>query len=301
MVANASVILCTRNRLDDLLICLDSIAHQTVAPKELIIVDSSDIPLETNTVFQSAFCPSIFQQTALRYFHTKPGLTYQRNYGIKRAHGSVIYFFDDDVIVQSDYVAMMQQVFDQYPHYAGGTGDICNIEKSGSFKYRWFRKLFLLPHEQGSGNFTWSGLPTHPYGTVQFKSIEIAGGCCMAFRKDVLKQYLFDEQFHGYSYMEDADIGCRISRDYELFFNPQAQVVHNESPVSRDRVAIVSAMFIYNYSYLFFKNFYRYNRLKFFGYIWSVIGLFVQGIITRNGQQLRGYTKGLYTFYIKKG
>lgn len=301
MVANASVILCTRNRLDDLLICLDSIAHQTVAPQELIIVDSSDAPLEQQQKFKDLFCQSVFEQSSLRYFHTKPGLTYQRNYGIKRAHGSVVYFFDDDVILQSDYLERMQSVFDQYPEYAGGTGDISNINKKASSKYRWFRKIFMLPSEQASGNFTWSGLPTHPYGTSNFKSIEIAGGCCMAFRNSILKQYQFDEQFHGYAYMEDADIGRRISQEYQLFFNPQAKVVHNESPVARDRIATVSEMFVYNYSYLFFKNFYRYNRLKIFGYIWSLFGLFLQALLMRNKEQLRGYFHGLRRYHGKKG
>lgn len=300
MALNASVILCTRNRCADLLLCLESLAHQTVMPQEIIVVDSSDTPLERNNQFLATFVTSQFPETKLSYFHTKPGLTYQRNYGIKRALGSVIYFFDDDVILHVDYLEQMQKVFDSHPSYAGGMGDIININKKPSLKYRWLRKFFLLPHEGGSGNFTWSGMPTHPYGTKKFKSVEIAGGCCMAFRATVLKHHYFDEHFHGYASLEDADIGRRISLEQPLFFNPSAQLIHNESPAARDRVAVTSAMFVYNYSYLFFKNFYRYNRLKIIGYWWSVIGLFVQAFLMRNKAQLKGYRLGIYSFYFKK-
>ena len=84
----------------------------------------------------------------------------------------------------------------------------------------------------------------------------------MAFRKEILERHQFDERFHGYAYMEDGDIARRISYYKPLFFNPRAKLQHLESPAARDRVVDNSAMFVYNYRYLFFKNFYQCNRLK---------------------------------------
>jgi len=178
-----------------------------------------------------------------------------------------------------------------------GMGDISNINQYPSRKYQFFRRVFLLPHQGGRGNFTWSGMPTHPYGTKQFKQIQVLGGCCMAFRSEILKDIKFDELFHGYAYMEDADIARRVSLQYPIFFNPAAKLDHNESPAARDRLHITSAMFVYNYSYLFFKNFYPRNRLKVFCYAWSVLGLFIEALILQRLDYLKGYSKGLWQFY----
>ena len=300
MKLTASIIICTRNRCDDLLKCLRSIASQTIKPEQLIIVDSSTIPLYKQKPFTHLLQKKNLSKENSIYFHTKPGLTYQRNQGIKRASGDIIYFFDDDVVLSPSYLFEMQSTFQQHPEYAGGMGDISNVNKNSSWQYSWFRRFFMLPHEQGSGRFTFSGMPTHPYGTSEFKTVETIGGCGMAFRKSILKQWQFDETLHGYCYLEDADIAYRISRHKKLFFNPSAQLKHNESPRARNKKTITYAMFAYNYSYLFFKNIYPHNRLKIVAYWWSLIGLLIQSIILIDKAQLRGYVDGLIAFYRKR-
>jgi len=299
MDPRTTVIVCTRNRACDIIVCLDSLSKQQEEADELIIVDSSDQPLEQNRQFQQQFSKKKFLSTSLLYLHTKPGLTYQRNVGIGRATGDVIYFFDDDVILDKDYLREMNSVFQKHPEYAGGMGTISNV-KPGSLRYQLFRKLFLLPREKASGNFSWSGMPTHPYGTNSFKKVEVLGGCCMAFRKEVLKEHKFDEQFCGYAYMEDGDIARRISYEQNLFFNPKAQLQHLESPMARDRVVDNSAMFVYNYRYLFFKNFYGKNRLKIIAHWWSIGGLFIEGLFLRDWQRIQGYWKGLQKSFAQK-
>lgn len=294
----SSVILCTRNRTKDLISCLQSLAHQKMAPTELIVVDSSDIALQDQSAFQELFCAQNFEQSRLVYVHTKPGLTYQRNRGIERAIGDIIYFFDDDTVLEPDYLLHMNHIFEQYPEYVAGMGDISNIPSNPSLKYQLFRSFFMLPRQRASGNFTWSGLPTHPYGTTQFKQVEVLGGCCMAFRAAILKEYRFDEGFKGYCYMEDADIARRISHSYQIFFNPHARLQHLESPLARDKMFDNSAMFMYNYSYLFFKNFYPKNRLKVIMYIWSIGGLLLEALICRQWEKIKGYSTGFYN-YIK--
>lgn len=76
------VLICTRNRPTDLRVCLDSIATQAMKSQELLIVDSSDIPLSERRVFTECFSVDVFPNTELIYIHTKPGLTHQRNVGI---------------------------------------------------------------------------------------------------------------------------------------------------------------------------------------------------------------------------
>lgn len=297
MKLSTSVILCTRNRPDDLILCLQSLALQVELPNELIIVDSSNEPIFNLQKIQEVFAPKIFPSTKLIYKHSTPGLTLQRNIGISLATQEIIYFFDDDTIIEPDYIKNMQAVFEASPAYAGGMGAITNLDPKKNNWHRLLRKIFLLQSDYASGNFTASGFPTHPYGTTAFKNIEVLGGCCMAFRASILAQHKFDEKLTRYAYMEDCDIARRISYTSPLFFNPQARLQHLSSPLARDAVIDNRAMLIKNYSYLFFKNFYPRNKFKIFAYSWSVFGLFVEAVLLRDKNYIRGYIKGLREYY----
>jgi len=54
---------------------------------------------------------------------------------------------------------------------------------------------------------------------------------------------------------------------------------------------------VHNYSYLFFKNVYPQNKIKIFAYCWSIIGLYVQALLYRQWDEIKGYTRGLQHFY----
>ncbi len=298
MERSESVVICTKNRLDDLVRCLDSLSRQTRAPQELIIVDSSDIPLQQEQLFLDHFNAECFPASNLKYIHTTPGLTRQRNIGVQHATGKIIYFFDDDVVLEKEYLSVMHAAFEVNPAYAGGMGTITNIAPL-SWRYRLFRTFFFLQRTYSSGLFTFSGMPTHPYGTPDFKHVESLGGCCMAFKKEILREYPFDESFSGYAFMEDSDISRRISFSRSLFFNPKARLAHFESGTARDKIGDSSAMFTFNYSYLFFKYHYPKNRLKIIAHWWSIIGLFLECIFLRDWLRLRGYYVGLKKFIVR--
>ncbi len=293
----SSIIICTRNRRDDLVRCLESIGTQTAQPTELIIVDSSDTPISTDASI-TYICNEIERKnTCVITVHTTPGLPFQRNIGIAHARGDIVYFFDDDVHLEPTYLACMQAMFAQYPHFAGGMGSVKNIFAPPTLKHQLFRTLFLLSQDYSSGSFTWSGMPTHVFGKSRWQPVEVLSGCCMAYRKQVFANQLFDEKLGGYAYMEDADFSRRVSYEYPLFFNPEARLFHFHSPASRDAVVKNRAMLVHNYSYLFFKNFYPRNRLKVFCYAWSVLGLFIEALILQRLDYLKGYSKGLWQFY----
>lgn len=294
-----SVIICTRNRISDLLRMLVSLSKQTVSPGEIIVIDSSTVPVIDTMDFKALWNAGIFTCT-LMYRHTRPGLTYQRNQGALLAQGEVIYFFDDDVILAVNYLEEMNKVFIEKPQYGGGMGTIFPLGC-----YRWWinlaRALFLLQRNYTHGHFTASGMPTHAYGGVDFKDVEVLGGCCMSFRSEVLKKHTFDEALQFYGYMEDCDFSYRVSRSWPLFYNPRAVLEHCESPLNRDSIVDNKAMFIANYSYLFFKNFYPGRSSKLFAYAWSICGLFLEALfIVRDRRWIRGYAKGLYYAYKNK-
>ena len=295
----SSVIICTRNRLADMLICLPSIKHQTVAPQELIVVDSSTQPLNTNPAFNDLFNATHFPHTTLIYQHTKPGLPYQRNVGTTLATQDIVYFFDDDVILEPDYLEHMNTTFTNHPHYAGGMGNVTNISPKKPL-YNIVKALFGIQRDYSSGKFNLSGLPTHPYGMKKFMNVEVLGGCCMAYRRSVFTRHSFDENLGGYAFMEDCDFSRRVSYEAPLFYNPLAHMKHMVSPTARDRIVDTRAMYIKNYRYLFYKNFYHRNRLAILAYYWGIVGLFVEGLAMRNKDFIKGYYKGLKEYYSTK-
>ncbi len=292
----SSIIICTRNRSEEINKLLISITKQSVQPTELIVIDSSDQSLIANIDFVHTFDASYFAQTKLVYKHTKPGLTYQRNVGISFASSDIIYFLDDDVLLADDYLEQMNRVFVNNPSYAGGMSAIANMYPKRYDLFRFIRIFFLLQRDYASGYFTLSGMPTHPYGTSKFTLVEVLNGCGV-YRASVCKKHQFDEQLKGYAYMEDCDFSRRVSYEHLLFYNPAAKLFHYNSPVSRDNVKDNRAMYIHNYSYLFFKNVYPRNRAKLLAYCWSVLGLFFEAILLRNKDYICGYMKGLKHFY----
>lgn len=282
----ASVIICTRNRKNDLMICLDSLARQTERSFELIIVDSSDVPLQHDITFNKTIQRGGFN---FMYVHTEPGLTLQRNKGISLAHGDILYFFDDDVQLEPDYLAVMKKTFKRFPQYIGGMGSIINMQQPMPLLWRLFHQCFFLQRDYASGRFTLSGMPTHAYGNQVMTPVTVLGGCCMAFRKELLKKHCFDEQLQRYAYMEDADISWRASQEGLFFYQPLACLYHYASPVARDSAIENRAMFIRNYRYLFFKNVYPKNRLRIIAYWWTIIGLYLKALLLRDSASLKGY------------
>jgi len=109
-----STIICTRNRGSLIAATLQSILSGSRQPDELIVIDQSDTEETARTV-------ETFSNTdrRIQYVATQTrGLCLARNLGIAAATGEVIAFTDDDVIVNSDWLARIEQEFAEYPDLA---------------------------------------------------------------------------------------------------------------------------------------------------------------------------------------
>ena len=65
-----SVIICTRNRADELANCMESIQEQTHLPNEVLIVESSD-----NDLVPTLLKDSRYSSLPIHYIHSNPVLT----------------------------------------------------------------------------------------------------------------------------------------------------------------------------------------------------------------------------------
>lgn len=291
-----AVIIPTYKRPGSLLKCLNSISKQSHRPDEALIIDGD------GGGFLGSFLRENFKEN-LRYeiIGSLPGLTRQRNVGINKAKSDIVLFLDDDVIVDEDYVKEIIKVFEYYPGNIGGVSG--KVEGSRGFGnrlvkmfYAIYARIFFLYHE-GDGKFLPSGFATH-CSYERYKDItpvEFLFGCNMAFKRETILQFGFDENLYRYMYLEDDDIAYRISRKYQNYWTPFALVTHIGPQERRNDFIRVNAL-IKNFFYLHKKNFPSFLRYEIIFY-WSLVGwLFFEmmsGLILRDLSRFSGMVIGL--------
>ncbi len=104
-----SVLICTRNRPDDLAWALPSILRNRGVEYEVVVVDQSDGEATAQIVKSHQA-----QHPCLRYFPTTSrGLSRARNLAITQASGDLMLFTDDDCETGPDWVAHAASLFDE--------------------------------------------------------------------------------------------------------------------------------------------------------------------------------------------
>lgn len=108
-----SVIVCTYNRADILaetLEVLKSLKVPSGETLELWVVDNRSKDHTRRVIEQAAVsspCPIHY------LYEPEPGASHARNAGIKAARGEMLCFFDDDVIVDPDWITAMNRLFQE--------------------------------------------------------------------------------------------------------------------------------------------------------------------------------------------
>jgi GT2 family glycosyltransferase len=253
---------------------------------EYIIIDGSDIPIDNSDEFQKI--KELFPD--LIYKHTSPGLTYQRNQGVDLVTGDLVFFFDDDIVLEKNYIQNILLIFETNEHYAGGMGQIPIQPLSFKGKIQTnFNKFFMLPNKNSDGKFYTSGFAKMPHGGQKFLEVEVLSGGIAAYKTDILRKNKFDEYFAGYGFMEDAEYSRRVSKNHKLFYNPLAICNHLHASNGRGDSFELGKMIMTNFKYVNKKHFN--SKTSFY---WSVIGLFITAIIfERNINKIKGYIQGL--------
>jgi glycosyltransferase involved in cell wall biosynthesis len=218
-MADVSVIICTRNRSNDLHRCLHSIFAQTCLPREVIVVDNA--PSDDSTLRVVQQFPEV-----VYYEEPRPGLSIARNAGLRLATCSIIAFTDDDVVLHRDWLYHVVESFDT-PQVAAMTGLVLAsslhtesqqlFEKQYSFNRGYRDKVY-------DRNYFNAGLATGP------RVWNIGAGANMAFRKSVLTTTgYFDERLGAGAAgcNEDSEMWYRIlAKGYSIHYNPRAVGFH---------------------------------------------------------------------------
>lgn len=270
----SSIIIATRDRHEELNRCLRSLVCQEHRPDEVVIVDASLCPWESQEEFPFP----------VRVIRTEPRLTRQRNQGFQASRGDLIIYLDDDVELEPGYLAAMIAAFeaDTPGEIGAATGRITNVSRPGwrhpLRSLLWlFNLVFQLP-DLGSGRFRLSGFPTFPYHREEACDIEVLSGCNMAFRRQVLQRFQFDEHLAGYAYVDDDDMAYRVSRSYRCLYIPQARLAHLSAPKPRAGLRAHKQMLAWNHAYIFRKNLPGSFR-RWLAFALSIAGLIIAALV----------------------
>lgn len=98
-----SVVVCTRDRPDDLARCLDALVRLRTRPQEVIVVDNAGSDPRTHDVCRARGVRLLLEPT--------PGQTRARNRGIAAAEGALVAFTDDDCIVDEGWLDDLGRAF----------------------------------------------------------------------------------------------------------------------------------------------------------------------------------------------
>jgi glycosyltransferase involved in cell wall biosynthesis len=225
-----SVVVCTYNRGPSLLLALNSVASQTLAPSvewEIIVVDNNSTD---NTREIVATC-SERNGGRIRYvFESQQGLSRARNAGIREARGEMIVFVDDDVIAGPHWLQRLTQPMIEGEWVACGG----RITAPHDFDPpAWFSV-------GGETDLLGALLPVFDLGADACDMTRPPYGANMAFRKVMFEKYgMFrvDLGRCGNAYLmgEDVEFGSRlIAAGERLRYVPDAVVEH---PVSEQRLS----------------------------------------------------------------
>jgi glycosyltransferase involved in cell wall biosynthesis len=216
-----SVAICTRNRVATLKRCLDSVLPlQQKYGFELLVVDNA--PSDDTTA------KLVKRSSPARYVLEKsPGLDFARNRAWMDATGDLIAYLDDDVVVDSSWLAGLQEAWDENSDAAAFTGLVMPLRLDTTAQVLFERRNgFRRGFDKNRFGREVPGNPLYPCGAGIF-----GAGCNMAFRRDVLRDLGgFDEALDTGTPLPgggDLDIFYRIIRaGHTLVYEPRYMVFH---------------------------------------------------------------------------
>ncbi|MCB9450363.1 MAG: glycosyltransferase [Anaerolineaceae bacterium] len=218
-----TVAVCTRDRTDNLSLCLESLMQLDYPALDILIVDNAPQTDATERLVE--------QYPTVRYAcEPRPGLDWARNRAILEARGEIITFTDDDVVVDPGWVRALAQVFVENPEAMCVTGLTVPyeieteaqylLELYGGFGRGFSRKWFRADIENGEETgFGYGGAGR--YGA----------GANMAFRRSIFDEIgLFDPALDVGTVTNgggDLEIFFRVLNEgYTLVYEPSMLVRH---------------------------------------------------------------------------
>ena len=271
---------------------VQSLVEQTVLPRELCIVDSSDETPSREEI--ERLCADAGVE--LDYVHPAPrGLTVQRNIGIDRTKGDPVFLVDDDVWMAPDVHQEILREYERWGLELGGVRGIALHPPTTPLPLILWRKLFGMGGwwREASGKVRPGFFTESVTTSAEVRKVETFPGWFMSYRREVFEHERFDENLSGYSFREDADFSYRVVKQgYTLVQTPQARIEHVKTDAERLSPFDMQRMNVANQLYLHRKNMPQTLKYK-AGLWWALLGYFILYAGKAAQTRQHGYVTGL--------
>ena len=226
---NISAIIPTKNRCEDLIKAVKSILDQKRLPEQLIIIDQSSESCEKTLLNVLKFPPKMMLTYV--YDTSITGLVEAKSKSLDYAKGDLVCFFEDDIILEFDYLEQIEKEFLINPKIIGCSGIITNATSSGLL-YRWVYRITHIGIFRDPRPDIYARLATESNTII---ASNVINGGLSAWRKSVFDTVKFDliTRFHM---MEDFEFSTRVSAQFpdSLFITSSARLEHHYSPLNRE-------------------------------------------------------------------
>ncbi|MCP5432742.1 MAG: glycosyltransferase [Alphaproteobacteria bacterium] len=200
---SASVVICTRDRPEELARCLASLPRQSRPPREIIVVDNASRDGRTREAALAAGVTYVRED--------RPGLDIARNAGARAATCDIVAYTDDDVVLHPRWLERLVAAFDA-PEVMAVTGLVLPAELASEAQLQ-FETFWSFG--QGYRRKDFDAALFSSYTRVPFPAWDVGAGASMAFRRALFAAIgLFDER------LDVGRAGC--SGDSEFWYRALA-------------------------------------------------------------------------------
>jgi GT2 family glycosyltransferase len=192
---SASVVICTRDRPDQLSVCLSSLPRQSFKPREIVVVDNASSDLRTRDVALAAGVTYVRED--------RPGLDFARNTGALSTTSDIVAYTDDDVLLHPLWLESLVSAFET-PQIGAVTGLVLPAELATEAQ-RHFETYWGFGKGYSQQDFDSLRFESFPL----FPAWDVGAGASMAFRREVFQAVgLFDER------LDVGQAGCSGDSEY---------------------------------------------------------------------------------------
>ncbi len=217
-----SVIIPTYNREAVLRETLADVLEQDYPDFEVLVVDQTS----THEPETDAYLQSLAESKRIQWLRLDwASLPGARNYAVRRSHGAIILFLDDDVQLPPGFLHAHARNYLDQPEIgaiAGRVFDRMKLADSGGGL-----TIEDLPPEAMDPGIAWYYIDL--VHTVKPQQVLSVRGCNMSFRREIFDKYglHFDERFRGSAVREESDFCLRLRQTgYKIWYEPEAHLIH---------------------------------------------------------------------------
>ena len=273
-----SILMPTKNRIEELLETLDSITGQDHPPEEVVIIDQSAENCEDLVRPKFASSPEI--NLVYIWDPEIPGLVPARIVGVNRSSSEIVFFIDDDITLDLDCVGKLAQRYADNPDFAG----ICGVDVDGAAIPWWLviaRKAYML----GPFNDDRSLTNKRFKGLTDPQPARLVSGGYISYRKSVFDEFEFEGKLWGHRWNSSIDFSYRVSAKYPVVLDPLVRVRHRipygtYTAEEFVRIRVAGAFF-------FFKRNIKKSPVGWATFSWLLLALFLRSAVL--GVQRRSF------------